>query len=480
MADKAPTLSIVLRTVDNATAGIQAFNKKLETITTPFKNLTKATDEFKDHLGTILSATGIPAVASAFRGVGSAVKDLFGKLLIVGGVATAAVVGVKSLVDKFDELGDKAERLGVHVDFLAQMRFAAERSGASVEALDSGMQTFATNLGLARAGMGKMVKALQTVAPDLLVQLKRTKSVEEATLLMADAMSALTDPTKKAALAARTGFGPELVPLLSRGSKGVAELMGQFSEGAGSLQAAADAAGEADDSIKKLGASTTGVQAALITGLAPALKIVVEQLSAWFVEHRADIEQWATDIGKKLPGAIDSVVTAIKSAVEWVAKLVDGLGGLKVVAGIAAAVMVGPLVASIVKLGVVLLATPFGLFLAGIAAVAAGVALLVRNFDRLVAAAKAVKDALNPFDSKSGGFALVQNIPGALPPALQARLGPPAGAAAALPQTNTNTNNAHVTLEIKGAPTGSRAAIDPRSTADVDLLVGHQMPGAGL
>lgn len=45
-------------------------------------------------------------------------------------------------------------------------------------------------------------------------------------------------------------------------------------------------------------------------------------------------------------------------------------------------------------------------------------------------------------------------------------------AAAAAPQS------AHVLLEIKGAPKGSRATIAPGSTADVDLSVGHQLlPG---
>ena len=34
---------------------------------------------------------------------------------------------------------------------------------------------------------------------------------------------------------------------------------------------------------------------------------------------------------------------------------------------------------------------------------------------------------------------------------------------------------AHVVLEIKGAPPGSRATINPKSTVDVDLTVGHQL-----
>ncbi len=492
MAGKEAQLSIVLKTVDNATAGIRAINERIARITAPVRQLGAG-------LAGLAKEAGLPQLVDGFRGVGGAIQGLLGKVAVIGGVVAGAVIGMKSLVDEFDDLGDKAERLGVHVDFLAQLRFAAERSGASVEALDAGLQSFVQNLGQARAGTGRMAAFLGKVSPALLTQLKATKSVEEATLLMADAMAKLTDPTKKAALATKAGFGTELVPLLSKGARGAAELMEQFNKAAGSLQGAADGAGEVDDKLKVMNATTTGVKAALLKGLAPALQIVVDKLSAWFVAHREDIEKWATQIGERIPGAVESVVTWVGRAIDKVAKFVDLMGGLENVAIVVAGVIAGPLVASIAKLGVALLTNPIGLILTGIAAAAA---LIMTNWepiadffaglwnritsvfskawdfikgivDKIVGAVDAVVGAAKKINPFSGDGAITS-----LQKRFEAQIaGPTLNAGSALPAAAAT--EARVKVDFANAPRGTRVTADPRSTADIDLSVGYQL-GAGL
>lgn len=490
MADKQVPLSIVLKFVDNATSGIKAFKDHIGAITTPVKQLGAS-------FSGLAKEAGLPSIVDGFKGVGGAVKDLAGKLVVVGGFAAGAAAEILHLVGEFDDLGDLADRLGVHVDFLAQLRFAAERSGASVEQLDEGLQTFTTNLGQARAGTGKMVKFLQTVSPALLAQLKATKSNEEAVLLMADAFGKVKDSSKRAALAARTGFGPALAPLLAQGSKGVAELMDRFHELAGNQGDAAEAAGATDDALKDLKAATQGVKAALVSGLAPAVKVVVDRLRDWFVAHREDIRQWAADIGQKLPGAIDKVVTSVGEAVRWVTKIVDSIGGLKVIAAGAAAVLVGPLVGAFVKLGAVMLTTPFGIVLAGLAAITAlaisttseiqkfRAALDTKNEVKLQDAAdkasKMSEAAFNAAGPKRAS-AFETTTPSSQGPfSRNLPLGPernlqPAGLAG--PRLFTSREaQAHITIDIANAPPGTRVKTDPRSTAEVDLSVGYQMGG---
>ncbi len=472
-------LSIVLRTVDKATAGINAVNKRLDAMTKPVR-------DFKKALGDLGESSGLASVIDGFKGVGSAIGDLLGKVAMIGGVVGVAVAGLVHLVGEFDDLGDKAERLGVGADFLAGLHFAAERSGASVEALDSGIQTFTVNLGLARAGMGKMVKALQTVAPELLVQLKHTKNNEQALLLMANAFAAIKDPAKKAALAARTGLGPELVPLLSKGSKGVAELLERFHELAPGITEAADAAGKTDDAFKDLNAATTGVKAAIVTGLAPAMTVVVKKLTQWFVDHRADIQRWAADVGERIPAAIEKVITWVGRAVDSTTKFVDGIGGWKVAALGVAAVIAGPLISAIVSLGLAMASTPLGLFLAGAA--------------ELLLLAKTIHDTGGPRSSASftaeeaalksgaipGGFGRAPSRTeadlmrsGAIPKSNRFRIDE--GRMNAINRessanvASTRAQDAKVTVEFKNAPPGMRAAADPQSNLDVDLAMGFAM-----
>jgi hypothetical protein len=294
--DKETKLSIVIRTVDKATAKLKAIADKLDAVTKPVRDFTEA-------LGSVREKSGLDSVVDGFKGVGGAVMDVLGKIAMIGGVIGAATAGLLSLIGGFDDLGDKAEAIGVSVDFLASMRYAAEKSGAEIEALDGGLQAFSTSLGKARAGTGRMATFLNKVNPALLKQLKGAKSNEEAFALLGDAMARLEDPAKRAALATATVGDASLAPMLARGAKGIKELGDEYIATAGSQEDAAKAAGATDDALKGLHAATDGVKAALVSGLAPALTIIIEKIKAWLVGHRGDVKEWAASLGKKLPAA---------------------------------------------------------------------------------------------------------------------------------------------------------------------------------
>lgn len=514
MADKEFPLSIVLRTVDKATAGINAINAKLDRLTRP-------TREFGKAIGDLAEKSGLKAVGEGFAGIGGAVKDLAGKMLAIGGVAAGVVVAFAGVVGSFDDLGDKAEGLGVSVDFLASMRDAAERSGSSIDALDSGVASLSMNMGLLRAGTGKMTGFLKVVSPVLLTQLKATKSNEEAFLLLADAMAKIQDPAKRAAFAQKTLGDASLAPLLARGSKGINELRKHYTELAGSQEDAVKAAGEVDESMHNLTAATAGIKAALVAGLAPALKIVIDKLTEWLSGHREDIKRWADDIGKKLPGAIDAVVKAVSGAVKWVTEFVDNIGGVKVALVGLAAVMVGPIVSAFTTLGVAMLTTPFGAVLASLAAISALVISVTGEIEKMsdamdtsheIALQDLAEDTMkmdtgeitaeefrrrHP-DPLGGDFArrAVTTPMGLLTPPRDfrdiAREALPIFAQPARPAIDLSPFEAHAQAVLSGrapqevnlkvdfanAPHGLRVAADPKNTVNVDTKVGYQMLGA--
>lgn len=510
MADKQVPLSIVLRTVDKATAGINAVNKRLD-------ELAKPTRDFGKALSDLAEKSGLNAVGDAFGRVGGAVADLLGKVALVGGAIGVAVAGVLSLVDHFDALGDTAERLGTSADFLAAIRYAAERAGAPVEGVDQALQTLVTNIGAAKAGTGKLLKFLNQISPAFARQITSTNSLEEAFGLLADASAKLPDVARRSKLAAAALGDPALAPLLARGSKGVQELLTRYAELAGTQGDAAEAAGKTDDALKDLHASADGVKAALVSGLAPALTTVIEKMTAWLAGHREDIARWADAIGKTVPGAIETLVTWVSKAYDRVMTFVEGIGGWKVAAVGLAAVIAGPLIASVAALGVALLATPFGQVLLALTPIIAAIASLVseteafeavaqrlgfstkktpeqEHQDRMAAmmadgrrAAKReaeveanVKAAMdeNPVIQKARLLRDQEDamlaIPDSVDPhearmaALRAQIDRQAAA-------HPGPQQAKITIDIKGAPKNTRASIESGSTADVDLTLGHQM-----
>ena len=533
MADKSVALSIVLSTVDKATAGIRAVNARIAAATAPVR-------ELGEKLKGLGEEAGIDKLAEGFKGVGGAVKDLFGKLVVIGGIVAAAAFGLKSLVDEFANLGKTAQRVGTTVDFLAGMRFAASKSGASVEQLDQGLQAFVQNLGQARAGTGRMTAFLEKVSPALLRQLKATQSNEEAFKLLADAMAKVQDPAKRLALAQKTVGDAALAPLLARGSQGLLELQGQYVGLAGSQEEAAASAGKTEDAMKDLGAATDGIKGALVQGLAPALGEIVTQLKDWLVGHREDVKRWAEEIGQKLPGAVEKVASVIGEAVVTVLDIVDAIGGFKTVAIAAAAILVGPLLSSLLTLSAALLTTPVGWIILGITAIITAGYELVKHWDAvgawfrafwdrfggiitaafpfivlpirwIIALVKAIIDNWEPikaffarlWDDVKAIFAaawdyispIVNKVTGAVGwitdkvgkfgDFLQHPFGGDAAPAVDVGTLNTALGAAaaptesRIKVDFANAPPGTRVSADPTNTGHVDMSVGYQLLGLG-
>jgi phage-related minor tail protein len=537
VAGKETTLSIVLRTVDRATAGINAINKRIDAATKPIRDFRKA-------LGELREKSGIDEIGAGFRGVGNALTGILGKVAIIGGAVGVAVAGVFSLVSEFDDLGDKAEAIGVGVDFLAQMRHAAELSGASVEQLDGGLQGFVKSLGQARAGTGRMAAFLGKVSPVLLQQLKATKSNAEAVDLLADAMVKLEDPAKRAALAQATVGDAALAPLLFKGGKGVKALRDEYAKANPDVVKAAEAAAQVADAQARLKAATDGVKSALVTGLAPALKIIVDRLSKFFTENRERIAEWAKDLGEKLPAAFDSLVDGIKGAIGFLTPFFNSTTKIKIAIGALIAVMVGPLISAIVSLGIALAANPLGLILTAIAALAVAWFVVITRWDEvkayftkfwdylgdkfgvfrdIVAAVMAPfiyiplkiisnweaisKFFIDLWDGVTGVFQRAWNIIKDIVDKVSGAVSTVTGAigdavdfinpfsddapttdrslsitnvaeqARAALQTGRQSTEARVTVDFANAPRGMRVSTDPQSTG-VDTSVGYQMiPG---
>ena len=309
MAEKQTKLSIIIRAVDNATKPIRDLNARIAKLAGPARTVGAR-------------------LAGAFRAVGGAISSVLSKIPVlgaaVGGLVAGAVYGLKKMIDSFDDLGDTAERVGLSADALAQLQFAARKSGVDVNRLDKGLENFAKTLGMAKAGTGSLASFLGRVSPVLLKQIKAAKNNEQAFTLLADAMAKLQDPAKKAALAQQAFGDASLAPLLARGSQGIQELRTRYLELAGPQGSAVNAAGDFGDAMDDLGAATDGVKVALVSGFAPVLTSIVKKIRVWLVDNRENIAEWIKDFAERLPAAIAKVAAFIEKTIDGLTKLYEG------------------------------------------------------------------------------------------------------------------------------------------------------------
>lgn len=483
-------------------------------------------------------------IAKGFAGVGSAVGNVASNVFGLGarlaglGIGASVVLGgiIHSAVEAGDKLGEMAQKTGLSVDAFASMRFAAEQADISQEEFATSMTFFTKQLGQAKAGTGGLLSFLNKVSPALGQQIKGAKSTEEALSLMTDALTRVTDPGKRAALAA-VAFGKSGVQMgqfLGQGVGVVQAAQIEFMRIAGSQEQFAKTSGDLDNALKRSGTAFGGLQAALASKLFPAFTKLADGVTNFIVAHRDGLAKWAERTGAvisewvdgggldRLADALGKVAGGIGSVLKWLGPMGTAMVGVGVLAA--------PLLSSVVGLGsalwtlggailpaltaawsalvpalvpvalnfaaMAIAAAPFLLAAGGIAL--AGKAIydnwgeikmifsdLIAEVERLGGVLEIVKNPLGAVSSFAGfvgrGFGGEGDQNSALSPEAQARAArfnagtaKPFNAESARPALSS-TNDARVSVSFDNLPRGARVTTDPSNSAPVSTDVGYSM-----
>ena len=146
------------------------------------------------------------------------------------------IAQVRQITAEMDEIGKKADQIGITTDALQELRFVAEGAGVSQAKFTSSLERFSKRLGEAELGTGAAKNALEEMG--LEASELTSIPIDDALKVVADGMANITSPTERAALAAAL-FGREgvaMVNMLRAGSEGLSE-----------MQAAANSAGAVID-----------------------------------------------------------------------------------------------------------------------------------------------------------------------------------------------------------------------------------------
>ena len=167
------------------------------------------------------------SVTKGLKGVGSvagkATKGVAKIGLAAVGAATALAALVKVNVDFMDKLGKTANKLGIEVEFLQAMRFAAEQTGVKVEALDMGLQRFIRRAAEAAIGTGESKRAFEQLGIQLLDNNGNLRDVREVLFDVADGLKNTSNSAERVRLAFKffDSEGVSLVNTLQNGSDGM-------------------------------------------------------------------------------------------------------------------------------------------------------------------------------------------------------------------------------------------------------------------
>ncbi len=346
MATEYP-LSLIIKAVDRATAPLRAINERMKHLTAPVRKLNNSFKALADE-------AGIPRLMKSFTGAGKAIASVGRETVALGLKMSAMAAGagyavyriMRGAVDAGDKLAEMAQRVGLSVDAYAQLQFAAAQADVEQEQFAAAMDQFNKRLGEAKAGGGPLLEFLNKVGPALARQVKGAKGTEEALGLMTSAFEKVTDPSKRAALAAAVfgKSGLQMGQFLGQGSKAIGEQRRRYFELAGSQEKFAKDAGDADNAIRETEIAFLGLRNAAAGELFPALTELAHALANVLAGNRGALLGWARETGAAISawvksGGIDRLVTSMKEWRDTIGNVVDRLGGLKGVLMIVGAYM---------------------------------------------------------------------------------------------------------------------------------------------
>lgn len=211
-----------------------------------------------------------------------ALKD-FGKL--IGAAAATAAVGlaamVKGALENADELGKLSQKVGVAVDDLSKLAYAAKLSDVDLGSLQQGLVKLSNAAVEAQKGTGQAADAFKQLGISVTDSEGRLKSNNDLLLELADSFSHLEDGPQKAALAMDIfgKAGADLIPLLNGGRQAIQEAGAELEKFGGVVTPeAAKAAEEFNDNLTRLQTSAGGLANQIAGELAPDLAALTGRL----------------------------------------------------------------------------------------------------------------------------------------------------------------------------------------------------------
>jgi hypothetical protein len=181
---------------------------------------------------------------------------------------------IKSAIDAADHLNKLSQKIGISVEALSTLRFAAQLSDVSLETLQKGIKGLSQNITEANTGVGDGAQVFEALGISVKNADGSMKSTEAVLLQVADVFANLEDGAVKTALAVKLfgKSGMDMIPFLNQGAAGINQLTAEAERLGLKLTTETARSAEAfNDNLTALKASSSSLGIALARDFLPEL-----------------------------------------------------------------------------------------------------------------------------------------------------------------------------------------------------------------
>lgn len=214
---------------------------------------------------------------------------------------------VKGAIDSADELNKLSQKIGISVEALSTLQFAAQLSDVGLDTLKTGLKGLSANLTEARSGLGEGAAMFQALGISVEDAAGNLKSSDAILLEIADRFASFEDGATKTALAVKLfgKSGLDMIPFLNQGSSGIRALMQEAERLGLKLSTETAQAAEAfNDNLTALKASSSGLGISLATELLAPLRVVTDTIR----EGQGEATGFAAILGGALKTTLETIL----------------------------------------------------------------------------------------------------------------------------------------------------------------------------
>lgn len=221
--------------------------------------------------------TGLKQAQGRLAGFGKLAGISFAGAAVAAAAAGVAIsVAVKGSIDSAEAMGELAQKVGVGVEALSGLSYAAKLSGVSTDQLGIGLKKLGVNMdAVAHGGAKPAAEAFGRLGISVTDASGKLRDSDQVLVDVAGKFAGMKDGAAKTAIAVALfgKAGSDLIPLLNEGKTGI-EAMRTEAAALGIVidTKTAKAADGFNDNLDRLKAVGSGVTTQLAAGMLPAMQ----------------------------------------------------------------------------------------------------------------------------------------------------------------------------------------------------------------
>lgn len=324
--------------------------------------------EFVVALKGDVDGAGFDKMGKAIDGVSESVMG-FAQMAAGALTAGAFAMAVRATADRFNELGDIAERVGgVTVTQLDRLGYIAELSGSDAATAQASFESLSKTIGEAASGVGRGAQLFQQFGISAKNADGSVRSVEQVMGDLGKKLEGLSNAEQQAMIQ-RLGLDRSMIGVLTADTAAIGAEYDERTKLLGvNADQMAEMSGEFNDSIAVMSRSMNDVFTAFVMRILPTLTNAFQSVSKWITSSAQGIRKFIDPIAK----GFNVLVILAKNAAKTIATFADTFSPL--------IIGIGGTAAAIKALNAIWSLSPLGKAVAAIAAVSAAIGLLVDDF----------------------------------------------------------------------------------------------------